>query len=34
MSAPIRTRLAVSGDEFKANADAMGLLPPPASLVT
>ena len=26
MSAPIRTRLAVSGDEFKANADAMGLL--------
>jgi len=26
VSAPIRTRLAVSGDEFKANADAMGLL--------
>lgn len=26
MSAPLRTRLAVSGDEFKANADAMGLL--------
>ena len=26
MSAPIRTRLAVSGDEFKANAHAMGLL--------
>jgi len=26
VSAPIRTRLAVSGDEFKANAEAMGLL--------
>jgi acetyl-CoA carboxylase carboxyltransferase component len=26
VSAPLRTRLAVSGDEFKANADAMGLL--------